>query len=270
MPDREMSARVASDPRSSLRVARPFSSSTRVPPRRSTPRGRPRVAWMFASAAAHRRSASPGRGPDRSPAHRGGADRSWPRGAALGRVGGTGRTLRGGVRQRPQRRHPSDLHAPVGRAAWPRPPPRCVLVLHDLGPQRRLQVSKAGLPHPMAQIQGAPSPDQQRVDFLDNHDPMLFPDRGQRGELQHSHTTSSPKRHGAAHCPGGEPIDVDVGTSGGAMVATPDFGGETWRWPMVPSKSSPKGNGSCLPPARRQASRLRRHASLAPASGYEG
>jgi hypothetical protein len=34
----------------------------------------------------------------------------------------------------------------------------------------------------------------------------------------------------------------------------------------APSRSSPRGTGSCLPPARKQASRLGRHARLAWAS----
>jgi hypothetical protein len=118
---------------------------------------------------------------------------------------------------------------------------------------------------------------------------------------------------------------VYVGTSGGAMVATPDFGGETYddsdpltgsdralglvdfslfplerrtcrtlpwptskdgppgyqyrrtrlttrppsRWSTAPSKSSPRGTGSCSPPARKQANRARRQRPLGCASVRE-
>jgi len=56
-----------------------------------------------------------------------------------------------------------------------------------LGPQRRQEVGQSGLPHPVAQVQGAAAPNQQGVGLLDSRDPIVGFTLGRAGELEHSH-----------------------------------------------------------------------------------
>ena len=55
---------------------------------------------------------------------------------------------------------------------------------------------QSGLPHPVAQIQGIATVDQQDVGLVDHGDPLLFIDAGQRGELQHSQRLPTQFTHG--------------------------------------------------------------------------
>src|SRR5438094_10570556 len=51
--------------------------------------------------------------------------------------------------------------------------------------QRSEQVCKSRLPHPLAEIHGVATTDEQSVDFLYLRDPIRLVDTRQSGELQH-------------------------------------------------------------------------------------
>lgn len=84
--------------------------------------------------------------------------------------------------------------------------------------ERRQEVCKPGLPHPMAQVEGVAARHQQDVRLPDQRHPAVFVDAWQRCKLQHSNGFPAQVYHGILFFPADELPGFDAGADPGVSV----------------------------------------------------